>query len=100
MDDALVLESLIDLAREAAIEVRVIGAGPTADGLAPATSGVCRVRGRVWVLLSRRETPNLQIRALANALREHAAPLLEQRYLPPAVRACIFPEGGADQAAT
>ena len=56
------------------------------EGEPPATSGVCQVRGRCWVLLAVGESPVARSEVLAHALREHCADALEQRYLPPAVR--------------
>lgn len=83
MEDAELLEALLELARDARLEVRVAGA----DADPPVTSGACRVRGEVWVVLARADPLEHQIDALARALREHAADFLEQRYLPPVVRA-------------
>ncbi len=89
MTDAEILESLFELAREAGIEVRLVGsASGGEEGPAP-SSGVCRVRGELWVVLARSEPPELQIDVLAAALRSHAAALIEERFLPPAVRARV-----------
>lgn len=89
MNDVEILESLLDLAAAAGIEVRLAGGSPGGEeGGAPA-SGVCRVRGEVWVVLARAEPAAVQIDVLAGALRDHAAALLEGHYLPPAVRARI-----------
>lgn len=78
-----VLEALDRLAREVGLEVRRVPAAADAE----ASSGVCRLRGRVWVLLSPADPPRRRVAVLAAALREHAGPALESRYLPPAVRA-------------
>ena len=93
VDEVATLGCLLELAREAGVEVRPIGSIASSDSLAPPASGVCRVRGAVWVLLSRQETPDLHTDVLARALREHAEPMLAERFLTPAVRARIFPEG-------
>jgi hypothetical protein len=83
VEETELLEALLELAREAQLEVRVAGA----DADPPVTSGACRVRGAVWVVLARADPLERQIDALARALRDHAGDFLEQRYLPPALRA-------------
>ena len=86
MDDAELMEALRALAREAGIEVR--GAGRSGgDSESPPASGVCRVRGAVWVVLSASDPLETQLDVLADALRTHASALIEGRYLLPAVRA-------------
>ncbi len=55
----------------------------------PPGSGICRVRDRVWVILSGAEPACAQVEVLARALEAHAPTLLEDRYLPPAVRAVL-----------
>ncbi len=77
------LEALLALAGDVGLEVRL------ATGRDDATSGVCRLRGRVWVLLAVSDPPERRIGVLAGALREHAAAACEARYLPPAVRAAL-----------
>jgi hypothetical protein len=52
---------------------------------------VCRVRGELWVVLSSSDPAEVQLRVLAEALRGHAADLIEDSYLPPAVRALLEP---------
>jgi len=94
MDDAQILDSLRELAREAGMRVRIAGRGRGGDDDLPVASGVCRVRGEIWVVLSTAEPPPVQIATLAQALCKYAGPLLEQRHLPPAVRACIEPPLG------
>jgi len=81
------LEALSDLAAEAGLSVRALRRGAGVDDLAMASSGVCRVRDEVWVVLADADPVEERLEVLARALREHAAPLLEGRYLPPAVRA-------------
>ena len=58
-----------------------------AEGPASPASGVCRVRGKTWVVLAASDDLEERIEVLAQALKTHAAHLLESRYLPPAVRA-------------
>ncbi len=86
MQGAALLEALIDLARESKLEVRRVEAVRDEP---PPTSAVCRVRGAVWVVLSAADPVDARIAVLAAALREHAGPRLEGRYLPPALRACL-----------
>ena len=93
MDEAQILEVLLELAGEAGMRVRV-GAGEGAsDELPPLASGVCRLRGEWWVVLARSDSLPVQIETLASALREHAADLIGERHLAPAVRAHLDPEG-------
>jgi hypothetical protein len=86
-------EELIDLARDAGLEVRVAGVSRVGESEALPTSGTCRVRGALWVVLSAADPLDLQLDILADALRTHAAPFLESRYLLPAVRQRV---GGGD----
>jgi len=78
-----ILDHLVELAREAGIDVRVLGRGGV--DVSP-ESAVVRVRGELWVVLAEADLPEQRIAVLARALREHAGPLLEGRYLPPALR--------------
>jgi len=78
------LDRLAELAREAGLQVRELRAGGEGDP-SPA-SGVCRVRGETWVLLSASDGLERRVEVLARALKSHAGHLLEGRYLPPAVR--------------
>lgn len=83
------LEALLELAGEVGLEVRRVGSGPEA----PATSGVCRLRDRVYVLLAGSDPVDRRVAVLAGALRVHAGEACESRYLPPALRAAL--EAGA-----
>jgi hypothetical protein len=89
VESAEILDRLAELAREAGIDVRVLG---RAGADVSPESAVVRVRGRIWVVLAEADLPEQRIAVLARALREHAAPLLEGRYLPPALRSLL--EGG------
>lgn len=81
------LDQLADLARAAGLEVRTVGrAGP---GERDTASGVCRVNGVMWVMLSEADPLDERVDVLATALAQHAGDLLESRYLPPAIRARI-----------
>jgi hypothetical protein len=84
MELSELLERLGELAREVGLEVRDVRRGVEGDP-APA-SGVCRVRGRTWVVLAADDGLERRIEVLARALESHAGPQLEGRYLPPAVR--------------
>jgi len=79
------LDQLADLARAAGLEVREIR-GAAGEGEASAGSGICRVKGDIWVLLAASDSLDERIDVLARALATHAREFLESRYLPPAVR--------------
>jgi len=82
---AELMQALLDLAEEIGLEVRVVG-GPRADGEPAPASAVCRVKGRVWVVLSRDDASATQIGVLARALVAQPDAGLEAPWLPPAVR--------------
>ena len=63
---AELLEALQALARELELEVRVAPGGDAT------TSGVCRLRGRPWVLLAASDPLERRVAVLAGALRAHA----------------------------
>ena len=90
MQPADLMQALMALAGEAGLEVRVAGSGSRGDPELPTASGVCRVRGATWVVLSQSDSVDVQLDVLAAALRSHASELLEGRYLPPAVRERLF----------
>ena len=83
MESNQLFDALCELAESCDMAVRGIGPG----GETATSSGVCRVRGRVWVLLADTDPLEARIDVLAAALRTHAADELEGRYLPPALRA-------------
>ena len=86
MNAGELLDELVRLAEEAGLDVRVLtGRGDTASEV-PVRSGVCRVRGALWVVLAAADPLEERIAIVAEALRAHAAEFLEQRYLSPAVR--------------
>lgn len=89
MEPSAILEVLLDLAREAGVEVRPVGRGGLEAGESQPGSAVVRVRGDVWVMLSSVDPVAIQLEILARALREHASELIESRHLPPAVRAVL-----------
>jgi hypothetical protein len=89
MDDAALLAALVELAAEHELPVRRLPADSPFEGLVPAQSGVCLLRGRRIVLLCASDPLERQKEVLAQALRAHAGPALERRFLPPALRACL-----------
>ncbi|MBW2275298.1 MAG: hypothetical protein JRG96_18685 [Deltaproteobacteria bacterium] len=86
MENTELMQALLDLCAEAELDVRLVGAAGLANGESPPGSAVCRVRGKLWIVLSRGDPVDVQLRVLASALRDHAGELLESRYLPPALR--------------
>jgi hypothetical protein len=92
---AELLRQLIELARDAGLEVRSIAGRAAAEGEPAAASGVCRVRGETWVVLSSADSLDERVAVLARALRELAPGFLETRYLPPALRAQLAPDEDA-----
>lgn len=91
MDEADILEALFELARDEGFEIRA--AGRLAPDDPPLLSGVCRLRGKLYIVLSANESVPMQIEAMASALRENAGESLHNRHLPPAIRALIDPPG-------
>lgn len=92
MEPAELLRQLVELARAAGLEVRGISGRSAAEGEPAAASGVCRVRGEAWVVLSAADSLDQRVAVLARALRELAPGFLETRYLSPALRARLTPE--------
>ncbi len=92
MNEAEILTELLSLADELGLRVRPIGGSPGSDAEPSAGSGTCRVRGELWVVLSGADPVQERVEVLARALRETAAPALEGRYLPPALRRLLSGE--------
>jgi hypothetical protein len=86
VDPAELARELVELAEAAGLEVRPIRASEGREAELTASSGICRVRGEIWVLLAASDSVEEQISVLVRALKTHAADFLESRYLPPAVR--------------
>ena len=80
------LEALLELTRDAGIEIRSVGLHAQPAGEPPPTSAVCRVRDSVWVVLCAADPPERHVEVLSDGLRRHAAGFLEERFLPPAIR--------------
>lgn len=87
MQPAELMEALLEIAASAEVEVRSARPGAPADGDWITESGVCRLRGKLFVVLSPSDSVEDQLDVLARALRDHVPEALEGRYLPPAVRA-------------
>ena len=86
MEAPEILRFLLELAREAGVEVRRVPQGMGEPGEPPARSGVCRVGSRLFVLLAAADSVEDRIEALAAGLRAADPAALEGRFLPPAVR--------------
>ena len=96
MEAQVLLDALLLLAEEFDLRVEELPAQAALEGFSPTASGLCRVRGRSWVLLAPTDPQDRRIEVLAAALRELATESLRDRYLPPAVRECVFPGGNED----
>ena len=83
MDEVELRDALVELSREAKLEVRWLAAG---SNELVSSSAVCRVREAIWVVLAASDPLAAQISVLVEALRAHAGELLAGRYLPPAIR--------------
>jgi hypothetical protein len=89
MEERALLEALLELAEETALPVQRLGRQPIFEGLSPSSSGVCRVRGELRVLLSDSDPVSARVAVLARALRRHRGEALESRFLAPALRECL-----------
>jgi hypothetical protein len=81
VEPAELLRFLVDFAGEAGIQVRA-----AAGAEAALESALCRVRGELWLVLVPADPLEHRIDVVVRALRAHAGTLLEERWLPPAVR--------------
>jgi len=93
MHPSELLDQLLDLARAADLEVRHVRGGGGEGEVAP-HSGICRVRGRVWVMLVTGDDVEERIDVVSGALSAHARDFLAARYLPPALRERIDERAG------
>jgi hypothetical protein len=91
VNEAEILTELLALADQTGLRVRPIRGLPASEGEPAAGSGTVRVRGETWVVLSGADSLDERIAVLAGALRAHAGPALEQRYLAPALRRLLSP---------
>ena len=83
------LEALLELAQEARLEIRAVAPGPASAEFTPTRSGVARVGERVWVVLAADDPAAHQAGVLAEALVRFRAGFLEERFVPPGVRAFL-----------
>lgn len=86
MEPGELLDCLVDLAREAGLEVRRLPARAGSETESPPRSGVCRLRGRLLVLLASGDSVEDRIDAVVHGLRSLDPALLEGRWIPPAIR--------------
>ena len=91
MERSQLVAALVELAEEAGLQVRFVDPRRAPAPDLPSASGTCRVRGAIWVVLSAADPVENQLDVLADALRTHASRLIEERYLPPAVRERVSP---------
>lgn len=90
----MLLHRLLELAAELGFEVRELRSAPGAPTDLPALPGVCRLRGRVYLVLDPADPVEERIALAARALRDFAGDRLAARYLPPAVREALEAAGG------
>lgn len=86
MTEAELHRALLELAGAVGFEVRRASGRAGEDRDLPIASGVCRVRGRVWVVLASTDSLAERSSVLVTALQAHAREQLETRYLAPALR--------------
>ena len=96
MNQAEVLLGLVELAEAAGLRVRPIRGTAGAEGEPAAGSGLCRVRGELWIVLASHDSLEERIAVVAEALRSEASEWLQSRYLPPALRARLCSENDSD----
>ncbi|MGH0029710.1 MAG: hypothetical protein ACQGVC_07960 [Myxococcota bacterium] len=89
MDERDLLEALVELAAETGLAVQRVSRQPVFEGLSPSSSGTCRVKGELRVLLSDSDPPAARIGVLARALARERGERLAGRYLAPALRECL-----------
>ena len=89
MEDPALLAALRELAEEVGLRVERVAAQPALEGLSPGSSAVCKLRGETVVFLSDSDPLATRIEWLARGLRQHSGESLEDRFLAPAVRACL-----------
>jgi hypothetical protein len=97
METAEILQCLLELADEIQLEVRILRGQNGPDPEFIPTSACCRVKGKVWVVLSPNDPADLHIRVLASGLKSEAGTALESRYLPPAVRQALDGQSDPDR---
>jgi len=96
VNQAEILLQLVELAEAAGLRVRPIRGTSSAEGEPAARSGLCRVRGELWIVLASHDSFEERIAVVAEALRREASEWLQSRYLPPALRARLYSEKDPD----
>jgi hypothetical protein len=86
MNQRDLLESLLRLADEAKLEVRVISSQAAAEEFSPTESAACRVGARIWVILYPDDPVDHQLKVLGSTLGKFRSEFLDGRYVAPAVR--------------
>jgi len=86
MEPDALLEALLELARRAELEVRILSAAGASADLAPAGSAACRVGEKIWVVLAPDDPILHQSEVLAGALKRFRAEFLEGTFIAPGVR--------------
>jgi hypothetical protein len=92
------LDQLADLARAAGLEVREIR-GAAGEGDFPTGSGICRVKGRIWVLLAVSDSLDERIDVLgptraSSSSRATCRPRCGSAWAP--ISTALDPHGGHD----
>ena len=83
------MTALLDLADEVGLRVERVASQPALEGGTPGASAVCKLRGETVVFLSTSDPLSTRIRLLARGLRQHSGDALDERFLAPALRACL-----------
>jgi hypothetical protein len=96
MNQGELLQRLVELAEAAGLRVRPIRGTSGSDGEPAAASGLCRVRGELWIVLSNNDSLEDRVAVVAAALRREASEWLQSRYLPPALRDRIYSDNDPD----
>jgi hypothetical protein len=86
MDEAKLLEALLELASRADLEVRVLSHSGGAADYSPTSSAACRVGDRIWVVLMPDDPVLHQSKVLAQALGRYRPDVLEESFIAPGVR--------------
>jgi len=86
MDEARLLEALLELASRTELEVRVLSSSSSAADYAPTSSAACRVGERIWVVLAPDDPVLHQAEILAQSLCRYRSEFLEDNFIAPGVR--------------
>lgn len=86
MDEARLLEALLELASRTKLEVRVLSSPSLTGEYAPTASAACRVGERIWVVLAPDDPVRHQAEILGRALQRYRTEVLETYFVAPGVR--------------